>query len=73
MCLDITDFMIDNMNAKKDLATLCDHPLLEAKPNVRGGLSRPKVSYCLKPTERKEILRWLKILKYPDRYATNIK
>jgi hypothetical protein len=27
----------------------------------------------LKPTERKEILRWLKKLKFPDHYASNIK
>jgi hypothetical protein len=27
----------------------------------------------LKPTEKKEVLRWLKALKFPDRYAANIK
>jgi hypothetical protein len=27
----------------------------------------------LKPTERKEVLRWLKTLKFLDRYVTNIK
>jgi hypothetical protein len=27
----------------------------------------------LKPAERKEILKWLKKLKFPDRYAANIK
>jgi hypothetical protein len=26
----------------------------------------------LKPTERKEVLRWIKTMKFPDRYATNI-
>jgi hypothetical protein len=26
----------------------------------------------LKPTERKEVLRWLKALKFLDRYAANI-
>jgi hypothetical protein len=36
MCLDVTDFMKDNMNVRKDLAALCDHPLLEAKPNTKG-------------------------------------
>jgi hypothetical protein len=36
MCLDVTDFMKDNMNVRKDLAALCDHPLLEAKPNAKG-------------------------------------
>jgi hypothetical protein len=36
MCLDVTDFMKDNMNARKVLAALYDRPSLEAKPNARG-------------------------------------
>jgi hypothetical protein len=71
--LDVTGFTKDNMNARKDLAALCDRPSLEAKPNARGNLKRPKAPYYLKPTERKEVLRWLKTLKFPDCYAANIK
>jgi hypothetical protein len=37
ICLDVTGFTKDNMNAGKDIAALCDHPLLEAKINARGG------------------------------------
>jgi hypothetical protein len=73
MCLDVTGFTKDNMNARKDLATVSDRSSLEAKPNARGKLSRPKASYCLKPTERKEVLRWLKTLKFLDCYVANIK
>jgi hypothetical protein len=73
MCLDVTSFTKDNVNVRKDLAALCDRPSLEAKPNAMGKLRRPKASYCLKLTERKEVLRWLKTLKFPDRYAANIK
>jgi hypothetical protein len=73
MCLDITSFTKDNMNARKDLAALCDHLSLEAKPNARGKLVRTKAPYCLKPTERKEVLRWLTTLKILDCYAANIK
>jgi hypothetical protein len=40
MCLDVSDFMKDNMNAWQDLAALCDHPSLEVKPNTKGKLSR---------------------------------
>jgi hypothetical protein len=35
MCLDDTGFMKNNMNVKKDLASLYDHPSLEAKQNAR--------------------------------------
>jgi hypothetical protein len=73
MCLDVTDFSKDNMNARKDLAALCDHPLVEVKTNVKGNLTRPRMTYYLKPAERKEILKWLKKLKFSDRYAANIK
>jgi hypothetical protein len=73
MCLDVTGFSKDNMNARKDLASLCDHPLLEVKTNAKGNLTRRRAPYCLKPAERKEILKWLNKLKFPDRYTTNIK
>jgi hypothetical protein len=73
LCLDVIGFSKDNMNARKDLAALCDRPLLEVKTNVKGNMTRPRASYCLKPTERKEILKWLKKLKFPDRYVANIK
>jgi hypothetical protein len=52
MCLYVTGFTKDNMNTKKDLAALCDHPLLEAKSNAKGNLNRPHARYCLKPKER---------------------
>jgi hypothetical protein len=73
MCLDVISFMKDNMNARKDLTALYDHLSLEATPNARGKLRRPKAPYYLKPTERKEVLRWLKTLKFLDRYVANIK
>jgi hypothetical protein len=73
MCLDVTGFTKENMNASKDLAALCDRPSLEAKPDARGKLSRPKAPYYLKPIERKEVLSWLKTLKFPNHYAINRK
>jgi hypothetical protein len=73
MCLDVTGFTKDNVNVRKNLGDLYDRPSLEAKPNIRGKLRRPKAPYCLKPTERKEVLRWLKTLKFLDCYAANIK
>jgi hypothetical protein len=73
MCFDVTSFLKANINAGKDLAALCNHPSLEAKRNAKENLTRPHAPYCLKPTERREILRWLKKLKFPDHYASNIK
>jgi hypothetical protein len=73
MCFDITGFSKDNVNAMKDLADLCNCPSLEPKRNAKENLKRPRDPYCLKPAERKEILMWLKKLKFPYRYASNIK
>jgi hypothetical protein len=57
MCFDVTSFSKNNINARKDLAALCNHPSLEPKINAKGNPKRPRAPYCLKPVERKEILR----------------
>jgi hypothetical protein len=73
MYFDVTGFSKDNVNTRKDLAALYNHSSLEPKRNAKGNLKIPHTSYCLKPAERKEMFRWLKKLKFPDRYASNIK
>ena len=73
MCFDFTGQTKDNLNARKDLAALCDRPELEVRVNASGNESRPRAPYCVKPEERKQIFMWLKTLKFPDRYAANIK
>jgi hypothetical protein len=50
-----------------------DRPSLEPKRNAKENVKRPWAPYCLKPAERKEILRRLKKLKFLDRYVSNIK
>jgi hypothetical protein len=73
MYFDVISFSKDNMNTRKDLAALCNCHSLEAKRNAKGNLTRPQTPYYLKLAERKEILRWLKKLKFLDHYASNIK
>jgi hypothetical protein len=73
MCFDVIDFLKDNNNARKDLVSLSNRPLMKPKRNAKGNLKKPRAPYCLKPTERKEILRWVKKLKSSDRYTSNIK
>jgi hypothetical protein len=72
MCFDVTR-QKDNVNVRKDIADLCNHPLMEPKVNAKGNLNRTRAPYCLKLAERKEILRWLKKLKFLDHYASNTK
>jgi hypothetical protein len=73
MCFDIIDFSKDDINVRKDLDDLCNRPSMEPKINAKGNLKRTRAPYYLKPIERKEILMWLKKLKFLDRYVANIK
>ena len=73
MCFDFTGQTKDNINARKDLAMLCDRPLLEVQVNASGNESKPRAPYCLKSEDRKQILEWIKTLNFPDHYASNLK
>jgi hypothetical protein len=59
----------DNMNARQDLAKLCNRPSLELK--VSGG--KLHASFCLKPQHRKEVMWWMKGLKFPDGYTAGLR
>jgi hypothetical protein len=59
----------DNMKARQDLAELCNHPSLELK--VNGG--KPHASFYLKPQQRKEVMRWMKRLKFSDCYVAGLR
>jgi hypothetical protein len=73
MCFYVTGFSKDNVNARNDLTALCNRPSLKHKRNAKGNLKSPRAPHCLKPTERKEIFRWIKKLKFRNYYASNIK
>jgi hypothetical protein len=72
-CFDVTDKTKDNMKPRKDMAEICKRSMLELKVSDKGHESRPRSDYCLKPDETKEIFKWLKNLKFLDRYAANLK
>jgi hypothetical protein len=59
----------DNMKARQDLAELCNRPSLELK--VNGG--KPHASFYLKPQQRKEVMRWMKRLKFSDCYVAGLR
>ena len=68
-----TDKSKDNPKARVDLATLCDRPNLEMRPPATGKQwRRPRAPYVLKIDQRREVLRWIKNLMYPDGYAANL-
>jgi hypothetical protein len=64
-CMSFVDKTKDNHTTRKDLALLCNRPNLELKSH--GG--KPRAPFCLKARDTKEVLIWLKNLKFPDCYA----
>jgi hypothetical protein len=68
-CMDITDKTKDNLKARMDLAEICNRPTLEL---TEGGC-KPRAMFCLRPAEKKEVLRWMKKLKFPDGYAAGMR
>jgi hypothetical protein len=64
-CISFVDKTKNNHKARKDLALIYNRPSLELKSH--GG--KPRAPFCLKARDRKEVLIWLKNLKFPDGYA----
>jgi hypothetical protein len=55
----------NNFNARKDISHVCNCPSL--KLDERGG--KPYTPFCLKVKDRKEVMRWMNRVKFPDCYA----
>ena len=68
-----TDKSKDNPKARVDLATLCDRPQQVMRPPANGkNWKRPKADFVLKTEQRREVLRWIKALMFPNGYAANL-
>jgi hypothetical protein len=68
-CLNIMGKTKDNFKARRDIADICNLPSLEL--NERGGKRR--APFCLKVKDSKEVMRWMKRLKFPNGYAAGVK
>jgi hypothetical protein len=56
-----------------DMAALYDRPNQEMKPPSGGKTwRRPKTDFVLSRAQRKEVLQSIKMLMFPDGYATNL-
>jgi hypothetical protein len=69
MCMDVTGKTKDNFKARRDIAYVCNCSSLEL--DERGG--KPRAPFCLKVKDRKEVMRWMKRLKFPDGYVVGLK
>ncbi|KAL0373220.1 UNVERIFIED_CONTAM: hypothetical protein Scaly_1003600, partial [Sesamum calycinum] len=68
--MDIEGKTKDNLNAHKDLKNICNGPELEVderRPNAT-----PKVAYTLTKEQKKKICEWVRGLRFPDGYSSNV-
>jgi hypothetical protein len=66
-CIGLPSKTKDNIKDRKDLVELCNRPTLE----LNGG--KPYALFYLKPQQRKEVMWWMKGLKFPDGYTTGLR
>ena len=62
----------DIEKARMDLALYCSRPDLELKSLANGKRFKPKANYSLSIEEAKLVCRWIKELKVPDGYSSNL-
>ncbi|KAL0449149.1 UNVERIFIED_CONTAM: hypothetical protein Slati_1471300 [Sesamum latifolium] len=68
--MDIKGKTKDNLNARLDLKSICNRSELELderRPNVI-----PKTAYTLTKEQKMRVCEWIKGLKFPDGYASNL-
>ncbi|KAL0288462.1 UNVERIFIED_CONTAM: hypothetical protein Sangu_2657500 [Sesamum angustifolium] len=68
--MDIKGKTKDNMDARKDSKIICNRPELELdehRPNIM-----PKVIYTLGKEQKRRVCEWIRGLKFPDGYASNL-
>ena len=61
----------DNPKARMDLKLICKRPELELK-EYNGKVLKPKAKYVLGPDQIKHVCQWLRQLRFPDGYVSNI-
>ena len=62
----------DNEKARMDLALYCRWKDLELKLGVNGNFLKPKENYTLTADQTKLICQWIKELRMPDGYSSNL-
>ena len=62
----------DTLKARMDLAEYCKRKDLELQDCGGGKLRKPKAQYTLTKQQRLTVCEWVKSLKLPDGYASNL-
>ncbi|KAL0320146.1 UNVERIFIED_CONTAM: hypothetical protein Sradi_5276100 [Sesamum radiatum] len=60
----------DNLNARKDVEIICDRPEIAVSGDRPGSMT--KAVYTLDRDQKRKIFEWIKSLRFPDRYTSNL-
>ena len=69
--MDLKEKSKDSLKSRHDMHHLCDRPRIAVDPEHRTD-TIPKAIYNLKKEEQAAVLQWMKEIKFPDGYASNI-
>jgi hypothetical protein len=70
--MDVQGKTKDNEKARKDVEHYCNRKDLELKTLPNKKLLKPKANFSLTSSEAKLVCQWLKELKMPDGYSSNL-
>jgi predicted amino acid-binding ACT domain protein len=70
--MDIKGKTKDNVNARRDLKLYCNRKDLEVHEQSNGKIIKPKANYTFTLEQKRAICEWVKCLKMPDGYASNL-
>ncbi|XXG40610.1 hypothetical protein AAC387_Pa01g1288 [Persea americana] len=62
----------DNDKARFDMIDICKRPGLELYETPNGKIAKPHAKYTLSKKQVEDVCTWIKSLKLPDGYASNI-
>jgi hypothetical protein len=68
-CMNFLEKSKDNKKVRKDMAMICHQPSLELSAHG----TKPHALFCLKVKKRKEVMTWMKNLKYPDGFTAGFR
>lgn len=70
--MDVKGHTSDNINARRDLKLYCRRRELELLVETSGVHSMPRAPFVLDKAQRKVLCEWVKKLKFPDGFASNL-
>ncbi|KAL0405699.1 UNVERIFIED_CONTAM: hypothetical protein Slati_3883800 [Sesamum latifolium] len=70
--MDVKDKAKDNVRSQKVLELYCIRPEIHLFEGANGKTYKPKAPYTLSKAQKKELCSWVKSIKLPDGYSSNI-